>query len=79
MDSTEVQLSTATKLTRIAWLSSKDSSKQFDCLMHLVNAESLADCYHRLDGRKAVGIDGVTKSMVTLLVSCEGFRLEPIA
>ena len=30
--------------------------------MHLVNAESLADCYHRLDGRKAVGIDGVTKA-----------------
>ena len=30
--------------------------------MHLVNAESLVDCYHRLDGRKAVGIDGVTKA-----------------
>jgi group II intron reverse transcriptase/maturase len=29
--------------------------------MHLFNRESLAGCFHELDGRKAVGADGVTK------------------
>ena len=28
--------------------------------MHLFNQESLAACFHELDGRKAVGTDGVT-------------------
>ena len=30
--------------------------------MHLFNQESLAACFHALDGRKAVGADGVTKA-----------------
>ena len=30
--------------------------------MHLFNRESLAACFHELDGRKAVGADGVTKA-----------------
>jgi group II intron reverse transcriptase/maturase len=30
--------------------------------MHLFNQESLAACFHELDGRKAVGADGVTKA-----------------
>jgi hypothetical protein len=30
--------------------------------MHLFNQESLAGCFHELDGRKAVGADGVTKA-----------------
>jgi retron-type reverse transcriptase len=29
--------------------------------MHLFTEGSLAECYHSLDGRKAVGADGVTK------------------
>ena len=52
---------TDTKLERIAWLSSKDSTKEFDCLMHLFNEESLQRCYHQLNGNKAVGLDGVDK------------------
>lgn len=52
---------TDTKLERIAWLSSKDSTKEFDCLMHLFNEESLQKCYHQLNGNKAVGLDGVDK------------------
>ncbi len=35
---------------------------RFDSLMHLFNQESLAACFHALDGRKAVGADGVTKA-----------------
>ena len=30
--------------------------------MHLFKEESLAACFHRLDGRKAVGVDGVRKA-----------------
>lgn len=53
---------TITKLNRIAWLSKQDSDKEFQCLMHLFNEESLLECFHSIDGNKAVGIDGMTKS-----------------
>lgn len=62
MGSTEAQITTATKLKRIAWLSSRDQGKQFDCLTHLIDAETLGDCFRRLDGRKAAGEDGITKA-----------------
>ena len=39
---TEQDYSTDTKLARIAWLSGRDPSKKFDCLMHHVNEESLS-------------------------------------
>jgi RNA-directed DNA polymerase len=52
---------TNTKLKRIAWLSKQNSKKEFGCLMHLFNNESLLECFHELDKNKAVGIDGVTK------------------
>jgi RNA-directed DNA polymerase len=61
MTPTEAQYDTNTKLKRIAWLSEKDSNKEFACLMHLYNEESLTDCYHELDGRKALGHDRVSK------------------
>ncbi len=32
---------TNTKLERIAWLSKQDPAKEFECLMHLSNQESL--------------------------------------
>ena len=62
MRSTESQSTTATKLKRIAWLSSRDKRKPFDSLVHHFNVGSLEECFHQLDGRKAVGIDGVTKA-----------------
>jgi RNA-directed DNA polymerase len=52
---------TITKLNRIAWLSKQDINKEFECLMHLFNKESLLECYHGLEKNKAVGIDGVDK------------------
>jgi RNA-directed DNA polymerase len=52
---------TNTKLNRIAWLSKQDSKKEFGCLMHLFNNESLVECFQELDKNKAVGIDGMTK------------------
>jgi Retron-type reverse transcriptase len=54
---------TATKLNRIAKLSSEDSAMEFRCLMPHINKESLTSCFHELDGKKAVGIDGITKEM----------------
>ena len=53
---------TATKLARIAKLSASDPHKRFDSLMHLFNEESLAASFHALDGKKAVGVDGVRKA-----------------
>jgi group II intron reverse transcriptase/maturase len=61
MEPTEPQYSTATKLARIAWLSARDPAKKFDGLMHHFNAESMAACFHELDGRKATGSDRVSK------------------
>lgn len=61
MGTTESLNNTATKLARIAWLSAHDSTKTFSNLMHHVNEESLRECYDLLDGKKAIGIDGVTK------------------
>ena len=62
MDTTEIRETTATKLARIVKLSAGDPLKRFDSLMHLFNEESLAACFHALDGKKAVGVDGVRKA-----------------
>ena len=43
---------TTTKLNRIAWLSKQDFQKEFECLMHLFNQESLTECFHELDKDK---------------------------
>lgn len=63
MGTTESQRTTATQLKRIAWLSARDADKQFECLMHHFNEESLKVCYQELDGRKARGVDGIDKAM----------------
>ena len=62
MGTTETANVTQTKLNRIAWLSKQDPSKEFECLMHLFNKESLLECFHGLIGNKAAGINGMTKS-----------------
>lgn len=54
-------MDTETKLKRIAWLSAKDSKATFSSLMHHVNEESLKAIFNKLDGKKAVGIDGIRK------------------
>ncbi|WPY00052.1 Group II intron reverse transcriptase/maturase (plasmid) [Candidatus Megaera polyxenophila] len=62
MITTDYQITTETKLKRIAWLSSLDRSKSFNNLMHLFNEDALAVCYHELDAKKAIGVDGVDKA-----------------
>lgn len=58
----EPQTTTATKLKRIAWLSSQSRDKVFGQLMHHINEELLRSCYQELDGKKAVGVDGIDKA-----------------
>ncbi len=58
---TKPKSTTVTKLNRIAKLSSEDTEMEFKWLMPHINKESLTGCFHALDGKKAVGIDRVTK------------------
>ena len=50
-----------TKLERIAEISAQTARPNFNNLYHLIDAELLKECHKELDGKKAVGIDKVTK------------------
>lgn len=50
-----------TKLERIAQLSKENPDMVFTSIGHLINIELLKSCHAKMDGNKAVGIDGVTK------------------
>lgn len=50
-----------TKLERISQLSRENPKMVFTSLYHLINEELLRQCHEEMDGRKAVGIDGITK------------------
>ncbi len=61
MKFTETYILTETKLKRIAVLSAANPNMVFTNVMHLFNEESLRACFHELDGRKAIGSDGIDK------------------
>lgn len=61
MSATELQGTTTTKLRKISEISSTATNIQFKTLMHLYTMESLAECFQRLDERKAPGVDRVSK------------------
>lgn len=50
-----------TKLGRIAEISAATRRPIFTSLYHLINEDLLKECHRELDGKKAVGIDKVTK------------------
>ena len=50
-----------TKLERITQLSKENPDMVFTSIGHLINVEMLKECHMKMDGKKAVGIDGVTK------------------
>ena len=54
----------STKLARIGELSTKDRTLVFNNLAHIIDVEMLKSMFEQLDGRKAVGIDGVTKTKI---------------
>lgn len=51
-----------TKLTRIAEISKQRPKEIFTSVYHLINKELLIQCHKELDGKKARGIDGITKA-----------------
>ena len=50
-----------TKLARIAELSAQNPNMVFTSIAHMINVELLRECHNKMDGDKAVGIDGITK------------------
>ena len=52
----------ATKLDRIGKLSAQNPKIVFTSLYHLINEELLMKCHKEMDGRKATGVDKVTKA-----------------
>ena len=50
-----------TKLGRIAEISVATRRPISTSLYHLINEDLLKECHRELDGKKAVGIDKVTK------------------
>ena len=86
MAETKAKTMTATKLERIAKLSGENPRMEFIGLMPHVNRESLIGCFNELDGKKAVGIDQVTKeeygknlntNVDDLLIRMKGMRYRP--
>jgi hypothetical protein len=61
MDVTKSKLPMETKLRRISDLSASNPKLKFKWLMSHFCKENLVRCFHELDGRKAVGIDRMTK------------------
>ena len=51
----------ATKLERIAQLSTEKPDMVFTSIGHLIDMNMLKSCHEAMDGDKAVGIDGITK------------------
>lgn len=50
-----------TKLARISELSKEKPDMKFNSIGHLINFDMLAACHNKMDGSKAVGIDGISK------------------
>jgi len=61
MGTTEPPIFADTELTKIAWMSAQNPHQEYHSLMHHFDVVSLCRCYHKLDGRKAIGADGVSK------------------
>jgi group II intron reverse transcriptase/maturase len=51
-----------TELIRIAEIARTNPSLRFTSLYHYLNREMLLQCHNELDGKKAKGIDGISKS-----------------
>jgi len=53
---------TEMKLKRIAALSAANPEMVFTHVIHHFNVDSLRTCFHELDGKKAIGSDGIDKA-----------------
>lgn len=61
MRASESQEHTDTALTEIAWLSTSNRAQVYHSLMHHINVGSLRRCFEKLDGKKALGADKISK------------------
>ena len=61
MGATETQSITKTKLNRIALLSKQDPRRSFESLNASLQRRVFKRMFHELDGKKAVGADGIDK------------------
>jgi hypothetical protein len=74
MRALESQENTDTALTEIAYLSARNPAQVFHSLMHHINEGSLRRCFDKLDGKKALGIDRVSKAEYTISCSEQKYR-----
>ena len=51
-----------TKLERIAEIAKEKPDERFTSLIHLINKEMIIQCHEEMNGRKASGVDEITKS-----------------
>lgn len=51
-----------TKLARIAEIAKANPKERFISLIHLINKEMLIQCHNEMSGKKATGVDEVTKA-----------------
>lgn len=63
MGTSESQEHMDTALAEIAWLSAHNPNQVYHSLMHHFNVDSLRHCFDKLEGRKAVGIDRISKAI----------------
>ena len=61
MRASESQENADTVLSEIAYLSAQNPTQVFHSLMHHFNEGSLRRCFDKLDGKKALGADRVSK------------------
>ena len=50
-----------TEFTRIAYIAKAKPKERFTSLVHLIDEELLKQCHQELNGKKSVGVDGITK------------------
>lgn len=62
MRTPESRINTDTVLTEIAYLSGRNHAQEFHSLMHHFDVKGLQGCFDKLEGKKAVGVDGVSKA-----------------
>lgn len=62
MRTSESQENTDTGLAEIAYLSAQNPAQVFHSLVHHINVGSLRRCFEKLDGKKALGVDGISKA-----------------
>ena len=52
-----------TQLERIAKVAKEKPQEKFTSLIHLINKETIIECHNEMNGKKATGVDKVTREM----------------